>query len=263
MAPARPGDGEKTSPDGATLIVHVVADREPLAGARLVLEGRLRATTDATGTAVVRGLAPGRYRGWLLAEGRADERIDLAVHEDPEAVHERFVTLPPGSCIEGRIVDEHGAPVADAWVRVIASDGQLCYEARSDMAGHWHVSARAGTYRAHGSTGGPWSALVDFACDGQRPCDVVVRLEPAHGPAAQAGAACANAPARIAGTVVDTANEPVANATVTVLKRGTDATSSFTFAQATATTDERGRFDIGGLAEGEHDVIAHAPAPLG
>lgn len=259
MSTARRGDDGGGPPsEGATLIVHVVADGVPLAGARLFVDGALRATSDASGAATVRGLTLGQHHGWVFAKGRADERIDVAVHEDPEAVHERFVTLAPGCMIEGRVVDERGAPVANAWVSVITNDGRLCYQTRSSAAGHWRVSVRAGAYRAHASIGGPWSPLVDFACEGHTPCEVVVRVDPASGLAAPADAGSAQA--RIAGIVVDTANAPVARAMVIVRASGAHATSSYTFARATATTNERGQFELGGLEEGEHEIVVNAPS---
>jgi hypothetical protein len=70
---------------GATFIVRVFADRAPVANATLRLQHGLRATTDADGCATVTGLAPTWYPGYVVADGRADEHVDVSPKEDPAA----------------------------------------------------------------------------------------------------------------------------------------------------------------------------------
>lgn len=254
---------------GATLIVHAYADRAPVVGARLFLNGLLRGTTDANGTAVVHGLMPRTYHGFLLADGWEDERLIVSVREDPGGVDERFMTLHHASRIEGLVRDSRGNAVGDAMLRAWKpSEGSLMYEARSDADGRWHFYARAGKYglMAATMTGGQ-SAQTSFECDGQTSrTDIVIEMPAA--PVHNAIAGVVNAakrlisgerPTRIAGVVVNAAGEPVMRATVRVLTTSSESGGSMTYARAIEETDANGRFDLEDLDDDEYDVLVEAP----
>jgi len=112
-----------------------VADAEanPVGNARLVVvapaegsEGERNvefATSDANGVFTVTGLEPGRYvlRGRAETGARlkaSDGSTELAVFQ-VEGTGEQSVSVvavAPAARVEGRVVDESGAPLADAWV---------------------------------------------------------------------------------------------------------------------------------------------------
>ena len=229
---------------GASAIFHVHAARAPVAGARLLLERGLRATTDANGRAVVHGLEPTTYQGVLLADGWADERLMLSLHEDPGGVVEMSLDLVPGARIEGVVLDRDDRPVADAtvWARNV-KDQTLAYEAWSESDGAWHVHARAGEYRviacAPSRAVGNELALVSDGRSPQR--DLVLRVSAERPPNR----------AVIAGIVVDEDGHPVAGADVRVLQR------------SSVHADPNGRFESDEVDDGEHEVIADAPGPWG
>ncbi len=111
----------------ATLFVRVVwqSDKSPAADIEVYLsrsgaepQFAPRARTDAEGRVAFLALEPGVVRpnaGRSMQRGRA-ERIELAAGQ----VHEAVVELPPGIAISGCVVDDAGAPVADA--DVVAAD---------------------------------------------------------------------------------------------------------------------------------------------
>jgi hypothetical protein len=160
---------------GATFVVHVFADRAPVAGAELRLQHGFKATTDALGRAEVRGLAPIAYEGALRANGFAEQRIHLSLHEDPGGIVERTFQLERGAPprarpiehrlraaiatmtqrwrgarstrIAGCVVDDRGDPARAAIVRVfghrlVRSDGNGRFDVDDLDPGEYEVSAQ-------------------------------------------------------------------------------------------------------------------------
>ena len=134
-----------------------------------MLEHGIRATTDETGRATFRGLAPGSYRGVLVADGWADEHLTLSIHDDPGGIIERTLHLVPGARIEGVVLDSNGKPVDEAVIWAWSGrEGSHPSQTWSTSDGTWYFSARPGTARlsaqskAHGR-----SAELAFTSDGR------------------------------------------------------------------------------------------------
>src|SRR5205814_6325025 len=122
---------------GATTILHVLADGAPVSGATLRLLHGYRATTDETGRAVVRGLAPIDHSGLVVADGWANEWVHLSLDEDPIGVVERTIQVLPGARIEGVVLDEHGRPVEDATLWARSTDNGLhSYQVWTELDGN-------------------------------------------------------------------------------------------------------------------------------
>ncbi|MDB4959803.1 MAG: hypothetical protein JWO36_7372 [Myxococcales bacterium] len=249
---------------GSTLIVHAVADRAPLVGAKLILD-EITATTDANGTATIRGLAPGSHDGWLHSAGYQSERVSLLVRQDPGGVVEKFVTLEHGARIEGVVVGPFGKPIPEAsvWCQR-AKDGSYVAAVMSTADGRWHLHASAGTYHLTAGT----KALGRIAgrmlsCDGRTPQrNVVIRLGPTSAPYVlvallRAGERLVRRGdrSRIAGVVVDERGRPASQVELRLVN--TSARGS----RWTGQSDARGRFDVDGLESGEYDIIADWSGP--
>jgi protocatechuate 3,4-dioxygenase beta subunit len=244
---------------GTTLIVNVSAERAPVVGATLRLEHGIKAVSDEAGRVTVRGLAPGSYRGSLVADGLGDEHLSLSFHDDPGSTVERTINLEPGARIEGVVLDSDGKPVEEAVVLAWSGDPQRppC-QAWTAADGTWHISARAGTYRcwaqsqAHGK-----SSDQTFTSDGKtRQRNVTFRLGPSRigtviGSVVSAAKRVlgVNKERNVAGVVIDENGAPAAEADVRVLGRR--------FVRA----DSNGRFEVEDLEPGEYEIIADWVGP--
>jgi protocatechuate 3,4-dioxygenase beta subunit len=229
---------------GTTLVLRVTANHEPVPGAKITLAlstwlgaaasfEMVEATTAADGVASVRGLAPGLYRGTVVAHGLVEHTLWERLHHDPGSVRELYIRLEPGADIAGRVVGPGNAPVPDAriilWSR---ANPRNSYTTTSARDGTWRVGLPAGRYRARAATEsyGP-AAAVSIRSDGRTPRRGVVVPVDING--------------RIAGTVVDENWKPVPGAWVN--------TRDF---QALARTDETGTFVLSGLLGGACDLYA-------
>ena len=249
---------------GTTLVVHATAGHAPIIGAVLTIDGVFSATSDATGTVTIAGLTPGVHNGWLVARGYACELIAMRANHDTSAVVERFITLQPGSRIEGVLHDRDGKPIRDATVSLWGIDEpSRHYVVGTDADGCWRVDARAGTYKvfawsdAHGRS---TESIIE--CDGRTPLrDVVLRNN--NSPAAIAAFRLARTIrpwlarcARISGVVVDARGQPVAGASVSVADPERD---NVTMRRWDGNTDARGRFEADVLGRFSYDVFATWP----
>ncbi len=222
---------------GTTLVLHVLADTTPLAGAEAILDDAIHAATGRDGVVRIPGLGPRFHHVAVSAPGRATAQVSLDVAEDPGGTLERTVKLRTGAPLGGTVVGPDGKPVADATVEIDAlGDRASSQRATTDRAGAWHVAAvAAGTYRltATSKTYGP-AAGLELALDGTTPRpDIVVKVA---------------FDAQLVGTVVDAAGQPLPGATVIVSDR---AGASFD-----EKTDVHGAFEMLGIAAGAYDVIA-------
>ncbi|HEY4240723.1 MAG TPA: carboxypeptidase-like regulatory domain-containing protein [Kofleriaceae bacterium] len=214
---------------GPTLRIRVVDKAgAPIAGAHVETRSR-EATTDAEGRVSLRAVDAHRERIEVEKAGYGKVEGRLAMGDDPAADVERTVTMLPGARISGTVVDEGGAPVAQANVlldcggiesmSVSASDG--VWTAEDVVACGWKVTASSDPMISSGE------AFV--MTDGHTPSSgVVVRV--------MSGA-------EIEGTVVDARGAPVAGAGV----RG---------GSSRVETDATGHFAIQGLTPDDYDLFA-------
>jgi hypothetical protein len=233
---------------GGVLTVEVVGDGEaPVAGATVAQLGlgALTATTDGKGVAVLRGVD-----GWMEAVVTADGYAPGKVRTDVDKTRTVRVALRRGAAVAGRVVDDRGAPVADA--RVTASDvGQPWAEpdperegVRTGADGRFELPAvGAGTYRfaADHRDHAP-ASTAPITLDGQaarRDIEIVL-----------AGGAT------LAGTVVDARRAPVPYATVRIAPKEAAVWSRGTGRQVTA--DATGAFSMTGLTRAALRVRAES-----
>jgi hypothetical protein len=222
---------------GMRVVLHVVAEGAPVVGATVALEHGIRATSDASGDAVLDGLTPIAYEGRIMSDHWADQPFYVHAPTDACDVIERTITLHRGARIEGRVLDMNREPVGDAVVLGWNHDkGGAPYEAWSDRDGRWAFRAAAGAYRLYARASLHDSAEeLRLACDGRTPHrELVLRVVPCR----------ARPNERVAGVVLDEERRPAAEVDVRVVQRQ--------FVRA----DTHGRFDVDGLPPGEHEIVA-------
>jgi RNA polymerase sigma-70 factor (ECF subfamily) len=128
---------------GARLAGRLVSeDGSPIAGAKITTTHSwiTSTTSDADGRFAFANVPQHPDRYLVIAE-RDGARIAVLERDDPELPKEELLLVArPTRAIEGRVVDEHGAPIAAAVVtaRILWSDG---VEATSDDAGLFRFAA--------------------------------------------------------------------------------------------------------------------------
>jgi len=238
--------------EGATIEVTVSDERSsPLAGAdvRSPGLGASDAKTDDHGKATLT-VRP----GWIDVEANAPGFATARAFTSVGSAGGRgtvAITLRRGAGVSGRVVDEQGHPLAK--VKVVAGergergrrpgDRADPDEQTTDEQGRFAFPALApGRHTLAASDGehaptssNPITITADHAVTG---VELVMK----------AGAA-------IAGQVIDAENKPVAYATVRVAGKGAEM---WRIAARQATTDQRGQFEIRGLARTKLQVRAEA-----
>jgi protocatechuate 3,4-dioxygenase beta subunit len=168
---AQPASLEGTALDSVT--------GAPVAGARVVLQGRLEyhSLTDSQGRFAIQGAAPGKYKlsasksdyAQMVFGGRRNnlddegEPVPLAAGERRSDVELRMI---PAAVIAGRVVDKLGEPVPGLFVAA----GRIGYEGRRrKMDGAPYsliVTNDRGEYRLYGLPPGKYylmvAGLIDF-----------------------------------------------------------------------------------------------------
>jgi hypothetical protein len=223
---------------GPTVALHVV-DRAgvPVVGAKVMALGNVDAFTDQTGT-VRRRCEPGRALFEVQAPGYASRWVRDVLGEDPREIVDRTIVLGPTAPIGGIVIDEDGAPVADAQVEVEQVDDSWSDVTRTDDQGRWRLdSFGAGTLRLKARVGigsAPAQPLVEF--DARAPRFGLVLT--------------ADRGATLDCVVVDAAGHPVSGASLTAQDR---TQSGFISGGG---TDDQGRLSFSGLDEAELIVTA-------
>ncbi len=224
--------------EGAAVAVTVTDDKAaPIAGATVKATGdaELTVTTDAAGTARLAPVTP----GWIAVEASAPGYAPASLFTtigSAGATGTLTIALARGYPVAGKVIDEAGAAIARASVRIapgLWSFGMDLGEAiTTDDAGRFTLAAL------------PAGSHVLTATDGH------------HAPARSAPITVADravsgititmkAGARIAGRVIDADKRPVAFATVRVAGKGADAWQT---TARQASTDKDGAFELDGLA---------------
>ena len=202
-------------------------------------EGYGRTRTKHDGSFTIRGLRPGKYRLYALAESA----LRLGANAGPEVdlrsnMHVRVdVTLEDAGTLRGRVVDRRGKPVARCSVQAVSRDETWTGDARSDERGEFTMRGLP-----------PGEYTLEFR---QR---VTIRANEI----ATATVVYDPPSASIHGTVVDHRGKPVGDAYLT-----TDtgiADSKFWRSPShpdPVITKPDGSFTISGLHDQTYDVLAY------
>lgn len=147
-------------------------------------------------------------------------------------------TLAPAVSLSGVVVDEDGAPVAEAGLELISGEGEQVQGTESHV-----VSGEDGRFTLDAPEAGPWT----LSTEDERflPEKKQVQL-PSEGLrwVLRRGA-------RVDGRVTDSDGTPLSRVGITVWKPGEEWTYS-----RSATTDEQGRFTVSGMEAGSYRVEA-------
>ena len=219
---------------GPTVAIHVVDHAgAPVVGAKASASQHSDAFTDASGTVRLRGMDFGDDPIDITAVGLASARVIVAAGDDPTRVVDKRVVLGPSALVAGVVVDETGAPIADARVMIEMTNRSWSDAVDSDAQGHWQAGGfGAGKIVASASSSTHIATPdVTVPLDGVHPkLDVVLRVERG---------------ATIGGVVVDATGKPVVDARIGA-------------GSGQARTDEHGRFLVTGLDPGPTDIRVDA-----
>lgn len=164
---------------GTTLVVRVLGDDRPLAGAQVRIEYAEPASTDVKGMARFAGRWPGSFVVSAIAPGYAQKTSRVEIEADPGGMVLHSLNLRRGASLSGTVVDDTGKLVANATIDVERLSDDETVNSTSDAVGAWRVDAVA-TGRYHISAKakgyGPTIAAA-LELDGSTPrSGVVVRV---------------------------------------------------------------------------------------
>lgn len=220
----------------------------PVRGAELELRSTLvwKATTNADGVATIRGIGPAWASLVARANGFAPSAVMVGTSDNPAAPVKVDIALARGAAISGRVIDDAGKPVAEARVvAASASDPFPVIDARRDGV----VTAGDGSFTLPAISAGSWrltAAHGDHAPASSPPIIV-------DGVVAKTGVQLVlSAGAIVRGVVKDPRGQPVANADVRVVVRGSVPWR----ARRQALSGADGTFVMTGLPRRAVDVVA-------
>lgn len=226
------------------------------AAAELLAAGSARsdqALTDESGRFALPALSAGSYRLRAVHEKMAPAVSPPMVLDGVTARTDMEIVMKAGGALAGKVVDTGARPAPYALVRVREHSGDnfergtgRVRQVTADERGEFHIGAlprAAATAIAVSDQASSEVVTVDFS-DTAEHTDLTLVL---------------SITGTIAGRVVDTDGEPVAEAQVTALPDFFKGSASAEFAMrgmAAATTDGGGAFALTGLAEGSYQLRA-------
>jgi hypothetical protein len=164
---------------GATLVLHVLADEQPLAGAHVEVMYRT-ASTDAAGTVRFRGVELSATFARVTADHHAPRSTRIVTGDDPHAVIEQTIALGHAAPVSGIVVDHDGAPVPGADVSYSMAGDSWSHGVTADLDGRWRIDLVGAGQLVLGarSKGHVPAPEVVVTVDGEHPkTDVTVRVE--------------------------------------------------------------------------------------
>jgi protocatechuate 3,4-dioxygenase beta subunit len=192
--------------------------------------------SDATGAWEVPMVAAGTYVMRATSKTYGSD-ADVTVELDGTRPHRDVVLkVAVAAQIVGTVVDATGAPVAGATV-IAGREAADTFQAATDASGRFELL---------GVPGGGYDVLAHTGRDASPVMRVNVALNE------RVDVRLITQPAGIGGVVVDSSGAPIAEAHVQAMPTGGLSPAAF----SNDTTDAQGRFDLGGLAQGEYMVSA-------
>lgn len=211
-----------------------------------------RQTTDAAGFFAFDGVEAGTYRvralpairsGWAPADSPwlplapgATRSVELIATAYARRVY-------PQGTVAGLVTDPAGQPLAGARVTLSRGDEGVLHTATTDARGRYRIPEVAATRPAPADARPPGPGyVVRVELDGYHPSDQpaggapLLEVQPAR--VAQADFTLRPVQGAVAGVVTDDQGQPLAGATITLLREGAGAV-----ARAAAGADGRFRFD--------------------
>ena len=231
--------------EGAKLDVHVATDKgDPVANAEVKLASidRREARTDGKGHVMFAPVRPGWVAATAVAPGYAPGNAFTTLGSAGATAHLE-IKLHPGLPVSGHVLDEAGKPVSGAHVALAGPWGAPQGDpVTTDASGAFKLAAvAAGTHTLRASD-------RDHAPASSSPITVADRAVTGIEIRMKAGGV-------LAGTVVDADGKPVRFATVRAMP--SRMTGGYGGARA-ATTDDKGAFELRGLARTKLEVRAES-----
>jgi protocatechuate 3,4-dioxygenase beta subunit len=253
--------GEVVDSSGAPLhdiLVRATPIVDPESADDPITRGNVR--SEADGSFLVNGLVPGRYELTASWSGSSPAHEPIVVELDAGAEASGLrLTMPAVGSVRGRVVDEHGAPVARMIVRAAPLTGTAGATSRSNDAGEFEltrlppgkvrVSASDPTDPGDPREDEPRGELVEVVAD--ELVEVVVTVDARRGV--------------ITGIVLDADGAPVADAFVDLAlepkspdrQSWRKAPNLLPALTTPVLSDHDGRFEIAGLPAGPFVVRAN------
>ncbi len=238
-----------------------------------VIQGIRTVVTASNGTALLRGLEPGKH--WINAEA-ADfyapvQHVEVLLTPETQEIP---VDLRRGSSISGQVVGSDGVPIAEAsvWADVVISrsasksamwdDGSRIntHPARADADGRFRISALS-----------PQSGYILTALHRDHAAGTTEKIEVRTGKPVEGVTIVLTRGGTLRGRVTDVKGEPIGGASLAAHNRADSAANADDrFSTGTAQiarrallpTDSGGSFETSRLPGGEYDVTATAAGYL-
>ena len=236
---------------GSKLVAHVEDGAgQPVDGATVELRGADRQTArTAQGTATFSSVVPGPYQAVAFTDALARAQQFVLVGTGDATVR---LVLQPGAPVSGKVVDDHGAPIAGARVGYESTSdflrraGGRLDGVESAADGAFTLPAlAAGSYRftaTHPEHAPGGSELVTL--DGKHPrTGVVIKLPTG---------------ALVRGRVVDTQHQPVAGARVHIARATRGALGAMFSPPRETYSGPDGAFELKGLPKDQLSAVALA-----
>ncbi len=265
QVPDRPGAEVSVTlalAEGAAISGRVLsADGAPVAGAQVVAEDAAEmfsmadpevdgVVTDSDGRYEIPAVSAGNVRVVATHDRYPSGSSSLIATDGRRPVTGVDIEMAPAASVAGRVVDDHGQPAA--WASVRVAPARTTDMRRAGVRGA--TTDEDGTFEVVGLERRP--AQIVATSDGL--ASAIVELDLGARARLESVELSLEAPARIAGTVVDGDGEPVPEVHVLaypdVMGEGMDAVALRGSQQAV--TDGGGRFELSGLPEGGYRLQA-------